>query len=171
MRLKTVLIEINILRSLLVDDEIHSISSDIVEALRQKIEVTRECETVLACYDGYDFWVFDGYHRLEAMKSLGFNACRVRLFQGSRRDALRRYIKDKLKSKGIGTRHVFYHCLKVLSEDPEWKIASINDLSRLFGRKPAFFEALRLYQPDRKKSNTFFSVNKHGSINLSLRHT
>jgi ParB-like chromosome segregation protein Spo0J len=51
------------------------------------------------CFDGEKYWLFDGYHRLEAMKSLGFNRCDVIINRGDRRDALRRYINDKLKGK------------------------------------------------------------------------
>lgn len=170
MKLRLVLLEIERLKSLMVDTEIYPTSEQIVESLRQEIEVTRECKPVCACYDGCDYWIFDGHHRLIALKSLGCNACWVRVHRGSRRDAFRRYIKDKLRSKGVGKRLVFSHCLRVLSEDSEWSHASSNDLSRLFGRKPAFFEALRLYQPDQRIGQLVaFGVNKHGSINLSLR--
>ena len=167
MKIKTVWLEIVTVRGLLNDIEILPSSASIVETLRQEIEATREYEPLSVCFDGSDYWLFDGYHRLEAMKLLGFNACWVRVYRGSRRDALRRYIRDKLKSKGQGNRLVFKHCLRVLSEDPEWSHASSNDLSRLFGRKPAFFETLREHQSQQPSSRRVgFCVNKHGSISL-----
>ena len=167
MKIKTVLLEIVTVRGLLHDKEILPASASIVEALRQEIEATREYEPLSACFDGRDYWLFDGYHRIAAMQHLGFNACRIRIYRGSRRDALRRYIRDKLKSKGQGNRLVFKHCLRVLSEDPEWSYASSNDLSRLFGRKPAFFEALREYKSQQPSGRRVgFCVNKHGSISL-----
>lgn len=167
MKLKTALVETRTLRSLLVDEEILPTSALVVDSWRQEIESTGQCPPLIVCFDGADYWLFDGYHRLEAIRSLGFNACQVTVFHGSRRDALRRYIKDKLRSKGRDGGPTFSHCLRLLCEDPEWRQSSVSDLSRQFARKPAFFAALSLYRiQDRPDQFVNISISKHGSLRL-----
>jgi hypothetical protein len=63
--------------------------------------------------------------------------------RGDRRDALRRYINDKLKGKKTFAQpKVFKHCMKLMIEDPAWSALEDGELSRLFDRKPVFFENL-----------------------------
>jgi len=134
----------------------------------QQIEPTRICSTMKVCFDGTDYWLFDGYHRLEAMQRLGFNTCTVQIFKGSRRDAFRRYIKDKLKCKHRGSTTVFTHCLRILTEDDEWSNLDASKLATLFDRKQVFFNNLQQW-----KSYGFryfyMCINKHGTINLQRR--
>jgi hypothetical protein len=167
MKLKKLSLKTNELRGLLEAVEVATTSDVIINAYKSKIERTRTCAALYACFDGTDYWLFDGYHRLAAMKSLGFNTCEVMIFKGTRRDALRRYIKDKLKCIGRTSERVFTHCLNVLYADQEWSDTDNNTLSRLFDRKPAFFQTVKLYKlQQRPGSQVRFSINKHGTFNL-----
>lgn len=169
MKLKTLWIELKTLRGLLAGKEILEPSPARVESYRREMASTGKHTPLSACFDGNDYWLFDGYHRLAAMKSMGYNAVQVRVYIGTRRDALRRYVKDKLKSGGHDGKPIFSHCLRLLSEDPEWSNLNPTVLSRYFDRKPAFFEALRLYQSQGKPGQLVrLSFNKHGSINLHV---
>ena len=99
MKLKLLSVGILSIEPLIKETEIFPNSPEIVSEWVQLIEPTKESSPMKVCFDGEKYWLFDGYHRLEAMKSLGFNRCDVIINRGDRRDALRRYINDKLKGK------------------------------------------------------------------------
>ena len=165
MKLKTLSLAIVTVRPLLEEIEIAPLGEQIVAALIREIEPTRSCSALKACFDGTDYWLFDGYHRLEAMRRLGFNTCLVQIYNGSRRDAFRRYIKDKLRCQHTKT---FKHCIQILAEDHEWSNLDAPELARLFDRKQVFFKAVR-----HLKSHGWLGVslgtNRHGTFNLSMR--
>ncbi len=172
MKLKTISLELFTVRCLEQDFEVAPLSDAIVSTIKESFETRRSCSALSVCFDGTDYWLFDGYHRLEAMRQAGFNTCQVVIYRGSRRDAFRRYIKDKLRCKGRSSIGTFRHCLRVLIEDPEWTALDCHALSALFGRKPAFFEKLDLVKIEEKRGQLVtFSINKHGSINLLKRKT
>jgi hypothetical protein len=164
-KLKTLSLAIVTVRPLLEEIEVAPLDEQIVAAHIQEIEPTRSSSALKACFDGTDYWLFDGYHRLEAMKRLGFNSCLVQIYKGSRRDAIRHYIKNKLRCAHTKT---FKHCLQILTEDQEWSNLDTPELARLFDRKQVFFKAAR-----HLKSHGWPDVtvrkNKHGTLNLSIR--
>jgi hypothetical protein len=146
---------------------------DIVKEWVQLIEPTKDASPMKVCFDGEKYWLFDGYHRLEAMKSLGVNRCDVIIYRGNRRDALRRYIKDKFKGKYEFQQHkVFKHCMKLVTEDPEWSLCETKELARLFNRKPVFFENIRVHASIKEGAHHHFSIksNKHGTIDFGKRY-
>ena len=165
MKLKTLSVAIVTVRPLLEEIEIAPLGEKIVASFIQEIEPTRSCSALKACFDGTDYWLFDGYHRLEAMRRLGFNTCLVQIYNGSRRDAFRRYIKNKLRCAHTKT---FKHCIQILSEDQEWSNLDTTELARLFDRKPVFFKSVQ-----NLKSHSWLGIvlgiNKHGTFNLSMR--
>ena len=165
MRLKTLSLELVTVKILLERIEVAPLDEDIVTSYIQEIEPTRRCSALKACFDGADYWLFDGYHRLEAMRRLGFNTCAVQIFKGSRRDAFRRYIKDKLR---CGEIKIFKHCLQILTEDKEWSNLDASKLATLFDRKPVFFSNVQKFKSDGWRY-VGVSTNKHGTFNLSMR--
>lgn len=168
MKLKILSLQLFTLRTLLENVEVVPLNEQIVAAYIQEIEPTRIFSTLKVCFDGTDYWLFDGYHRLEAMKRLGFNTCTVQIFKGSRRDAFRRYIKDKLKCEHRESQNVFKHCLRILSEDEEWSNLDASKLATLFDRKQVFFNNLQHWK---SYGWLYFSIsiNKHGTFNLLRR--
>ena len=173
MKLKQLSVEIFSIETLINDDEIYPNSPEIVDEWIQLIEPTKVSSPLKVCFDGDKYWLFDGYHRLEAMKSLGFNRCDVIITRGDRKDALRRYIKDKLKGKNtIAQSKVFRHCMKLMIEDPVWSVLHDDALSRLFDRKPVFFENLKIFASieNRPWDQFCFKSNKHGTIDFGKRY-
>jgi hypothetical protein len=173
MKLKLLSVDIVAIEPLIKDTEIFPNSSEIVNEWVQLIEPTKESSPLKVCFDGEKYWLFDGYHRLEAMKSLGFNRCDVIIYRADRRDALRRYIKDKLRVKGErSVSKVFKHCMKLMIEDPVWSALEDDDLSRLFDRKPRFFENLKAFASIEDRPWFYFclSVNKHGTFDFCSRY-
>ena len=167
MKIKTETIETLHLRGLLEGDEIATLSDSVLESYLSVMTETRTCKPLSACFDGTDYWVFDGYHRLAALQQLGISTCPVKVYKGGRRDAIRRYIADKLRSREpLPHTRIFRHCLRRLRTDQEWAAMTSGQLSSLFGRKPAFFDNLRLWRPDQRNDQFVFCRNKHGSVSL-----
>ncbi len=170
MKLKILSLELNHLRTLFENEEVAPLSEAILNRYLSEISAAQSCSKLRVCFDGSEYWLFDGYHRLEAMRKLGFNMCVVQVYKGTRRDAFRRYIKDKLRCQGRQSSHVFKHCLNVLGKDNEWGSAKEEKLAQLFDRKPVFFEHLKLFTTIESSHKVFcFSVNKHGTLNLMRR--
>jgi hypothetical protein len=173
MKLKLLSVDILSIEPLIKETEIFPNSPEIVSGWVQLIEPTKESSPMKVCFDGEKYWLFDGYHRLEAMKSLGFNRCDVIINRGDRRDALRRYINDKLKGKKtFAQSKVFKHCMKLIIEDPVWSAQADDELSRLFDRKPVFFENLKIFASIENRPWDYFSLqsNKHGTIDFGKRY-
>jgi hypothetical protein len=173
MKLKLLSVDILSIEPLTKETEIFPNSPEIVSEWVQLIEPTKKSSPMKVCFDGEKYWLFDGYHRLEAMKSLGFNRCDVIINRGDRRDALRRYINDKLKGKKtFAQSKVFKHCMKLIIEDPVWSAQADDELSRLFDRKPVFFENLKIFASIENRPWDYFSFksNKHGTIYFGKRY-
>ena len=165
MKLKTLSLAIVTVRPLLEEIEVAPLDEQIVAARIREIEPTRSCSALKACFDGTDYWLFDGYHRLEAIRRLGFNSSLVQIYKGSRRDAFRRYIKSKLRCAHTKT---FKHCIRILSEDQEWSNLDAPELARLFDRKQVFFKAVR-HLKSHGWPDVTVRINKHGTLNFTIR--
>ena len=170
MKIKTINVETVQLSCLLAGDEVAALSESVLENYKTVIAQTRTCAPLSVCFDGTEYWLFDGYHRLAVLEQLGITACQVMVYKGGRRDALCRYIADKLRSKEPTPQtRVFRHCLRRLRTDTVWSTMHPSQLASLFGRKPVFFENLRLWDPEKGHPDLAFSTNKHGTINLMRR--
>lgn len=157
MKLRTVLIAIDQIK-LLPPEQVCPCSEEIVSRYR----TMSETPPLKVVSDGHSYWLFDGYHRLRALTEMGRNAVFVTIYKGNQQDAYRRYLREKLASKELPPRiPVFRHCLNRLQTD--WVGHDANTMSRLFGRKPAFFKNLQLWQ-----SGGRFRLGrtKHGSRTL-----
>lgn len=85
---------------------------------------------VIVFYDGIDYWLADGFHRVEAASSIGLKDITTLIKQGSRREAI-------LYSVGANTTHGLRRSntdkrravLKLL-EDPEWSQWSNREIAR-----------------------------------------
>ena len=173
MKLKLLSVEIIVIETLINGTEIFPNSPEIVNEWVELIGPTNDSSPMKVCFDGDKYWLFDGYHRMEAMKSLGFTQCDVIIFRGDRREALRLYIKDKLKVKGGRTvSKVFRHCMDVLIKDKEWLGLETKQLANMFGRKRRFFENLMVFASIEERPWFYFclSINKHGTFDFSSRY-
>ena len=95
------------------------------------------------------------------------------VYRGDRREALRRYIKNKFKGKhGYRQQYVFKHCMQILITDSVWSALSDKELARLFDRKPVFFESLRIYASIAEDAHHYFCFkrNKHGTLDFGKRY-
>ena len=173
MKLKLLSIDTVAVEALINESEVFSNSPEIVNEWIRLLETQMNCSPLKVCFDGMKYFLFDGYHRLEAIKRLGFKQCHVIVYRGDRREALRRYIKNKFKGKhGYRQQHVFKHCMQILITDSVWSALSDKELARLFDRKPVFFENLRIYASIVEDAHHYFCFkrNKHGTLDFGKRY-
>jgi hypothetical protein len=73
-----------LLKSLRLDYQPHQnlIPLRVEENIR-KIRAGESLEPVLVCYDGEKYWLYDGFHRVEALKSLGRKRVDADVFVGT----------------------------------------------------------------------------------------
>lgn len=94
-------------------------------------------------YDGENYWLADGFHRLEAFKRAGREKISAHLHQGTQRDAV-------LCSVGANSNHGLRRTnedkrrgVMVLLEDPDWSKWSDREIARRCGVDNAFVSKLR----------------------------
>ena len=65
-----------------------AIHSPTMEEYAEQMKAGIEFPPVIVFYDGTDYWLADGFHRVEAACSIGLKKIAARIKQGSRRDAI-----------------------------------------------------------------------------------
>lgn len=106
------------------------------EAVAEYAEAMQEGATFpppAVFYDGADYWLADGFHRVAAAKAAGFEDVTIDLRQGSRRDAI-------LFSVGVNSTHGLRRtnedkrrAVLTLLNDPEWVQFSDREIARRCG--------------------------------------
>ena len=74
MKLKLLSIDTVAVEALINESEIFPNSPDIVKEWIGLLEAQTDCSPLKVCFDGVKYFLFDGYHRLEAIQQLGFKA-------------------------------------------------------------------------------------------------
>lgn len=93
---------------------------------------------VVVYFDGADYWLADGFHRLEAHKRLGLVEIAADVKQGTRRDAILYSVKANAIHGLRRTNDDKRRAVRLLLEDDEWwlwndvKIASMCGVSSMF---------------------------------------
>jgi hypothetical protein len=161
MKVRKVLVEVDHFR-LLSEEIVAPCSETRVTRYAGALSRGELLDPIRVCRDKDGLVLFDGYHRLEAMRRLGRNACWALIFPGDEREAGRRYLKQLLKTS---ERHLFKHALTAIKK--QWMDEPTPTLVRLFGRKSAFFEALRSWNVDGSNLGHRLGRCKHGSMVLN----
>jgi len=98
---------------------------------------------VIVFYDGQEYWLADGFHRLTAARNVGLAAIEASVKQGRRREAL-------LFSVGANTQHGLRRtnadkrrAIETLLADEEWAKWSDRELARRAGVSNDFVSRLR----------------------------
>jgi N6-adenosine-specific RNA methylase IME4 len=79
---------------------------------------------VVVFFDGTDYWLGDGFHRLAAAKKLGLPAIAAEVRTGSKRDALLFAVRANHTHGVQRTRADKQQAVKTLLKDPEWRLWS-----------------------------------------------
>ena len=89
-------------------------------------------------YDGKDYWLADGFHRIEAWKRIGRSEIPANVHRGDRRRAILHSVQANTTHGLRRSNEDKRHSVKMLLEDPEWsqwpqgKIAKACVVSREF---------------------------------------
>ena len=109
------------------------LNSEVVDEYAEAMTSGVEFPTVTVFYDGTDYWLTDGFHRLEAAKKIGSLTIRADVRQGTRREAI-------LHSVGVNATHGLRRsnadkrrAVLTLLNDPEWSLWSNREVARRCG--------------------------------------
>lgn len=88
---------------------------------------------VVVYFDGADYWLADGFHRLEAHKRLGLVEIAADVKQGTRRDAILYSVKANAVHGLRRTNEDKRRAVTLLLEDEEWRQWSDNRIAQQCG--------------------------------------
>jgi hypothetical protein len=119
---------------------------------------------VLVFYDGTDYWLADGFHRVLAAESLGMAEIAVEIRQGTRRDAILYSVganaKHGLRRSNTDKRRV----VTTLLEDKEWSKYSNNQIAKLCCVSLDLVNRLRRSLNDSLSERERIYTTKHGTV-------
>jgi ParB-like chromosome segregation protein Spo0J len=136
------------------------------EAVDEYAEVLRQggqFPCVVVFFDGKDYWLADGFHRVAAAKKVGRTEVGCEVRPGTRRDAvlfgaganathgLRRTNEDKRRA------------VTVLLQDQEWAQWSDREIARHCGVSQPFVSKLRVELSDNRYQKTARKVRRAGT--------
>ena len=120
------------------------ISEDTVSDYAEAMQAGDQFPPITVFFDGVDYYLADGFHRLHAAKQLNKASIQADVKPGTLRDAilyslganrdhgLRRSNADKRK------------CVQTLLDDFEWGELSVNEMARICGVSPQLVTAVKL---------------------------
>ena len=102
----------------------------------------------IECYfDGVDYWLVDGFHRLHSMLTLGKASATVMVFNGTLRDAV-------LHSLGVNTSHGLRKSnddkrksVQTILDDSEWRLMSDREIAKHCGCSRTLVAQMRSPKP------------------------
>lgn len=98
---------------------------------------------VVAFYDGEDYWLADGFHRLEAYQRLGRKKVDVEVYNGTKREAQLYAMQANIKHGLRATRADKQKAVLILLQDEEWSKWSQEEIARRAGVAPTTVANLR----------------------------
>jgi hypothetical protein len=98
---------------------------------------------VILFYDGSDFWLADGFHRVQAAVDAGLNAINADVRQGTRRDALLFSAGANVSQGMRRTKEDERRAALTLLNDKEWRKWSDEKIARQCGVDEEMVRAMR----------------------------
>lgn len=125
-----------------------TILQDVVEEYAAAMVDGAEFPSVTVFYDGTDYWLADGFHRVAAASAAGLAEINSDVRQGTRRDAVLHSVGANATHGMRRTNEDKRRAVRVLLEDPEWAQWSDREIARRCGVSPTSVGALRPSEPD-----------------------
>jgi hypothetical protein len=139
-----------------------AINTTVVEEYASNMKDGASFPPVLLFFDGTDYWLSDGFHRLEAALSIGWIQIAAELKQGTQRDAI-------LYSVGANATHGLRRtnadkrqAVMTLLEDEEWSKFSDREIARRCGVGNKFVGDVRRSLCSEHSEKTY--TTKHGTV-------
>jgi hypothetical protein len=120
-----------------------TLNAEVVGDYGERMKAGDEFPPVTVFYDGADYWLADGFHRLEAAKLAGLETIAADARRGTRRDAIL-YGAGANVSHGLRrTNADKRRAVSALLNDPEWSQWSDREIARRCAVSHPFVSALR----------------------------
>ena len=115
------------------------------EKLKTLIEEGIELDDLQVMFDGTSYWLWDGFHRLQAYKELEYEDVVCAVTPGTRRDAVLKSVSANIDHPTVLslTREDKRRSIQTLLTDPEWKDWSNREVARLCGASHVTVAAVR----------------------------
>lgn len=134
------------LSEIILDGEIQprkNLNHDVVAEYAKSMKQMAKFPPVIVYYDGYRYWLADGFHRIRAKEHIGESKILAEVRCGSRREAI-------LFAAGANSTHGFQRTnadkrrvVGWLLNDHEWSRWSDNEIARKVGVSQPFVGKLR----------------------------
>lgn len=122
-----------------------------------------EFPPITVWYDGENYWLSDGFHRLESAKMAGLKEIRAEVRQGTQRDAI-------LESVGVNAEHGLrrsnadkHRAVETLLNDSEWEKWSDREIARRTKTSAPFVSKIRSEVTVNIYSEPRTYTTKHGT--------
>lgn len=86
---------------------------------------------VVVIFDGIDYWLGDGFHRLDAHRQIGRTEIECEVREGTQRDAVLFAVGANALHGLPRSRHDKRNAVQTLLNDPQWSVWSDRELARL----------------------------------------
>lgn len=99
-------------------------------------------------YDGAEYWLADGFHRVQAARQANIAEIEAQVIQGTRRDAVLHSVSANATHGLRRTNEDKRRAVLTLLTDPEWTKLSDREIARRANVSQPFVSALRAKQSD-----------------------
>lgn len=116
---------------------------------------------VVAFYDGSDYWLADGFHRVAAYKTVDYSEIPVIVHQGTQRDAVLYSVSANGQHGLRRTNEDKRRAVMRLLNDAEWSAWSNVEIAKRCNVSEGFVRSLRIVRGDPAPERTY--TTKHGT--------
>ena len=116
---------------------------NVIDDYAESLKAGASFPPVVIFYDGSDYWLADGFHRLRAHVVAGVNRIAADIRQGTRRDAVLHSVGANASHGLRRTNEDKRRAVMTLLEDAEWAVWSDREIARRAGVSNNFASDLR----------------------------
>ena len=137
------------------------LNSEIIKSYAEDMLEEKEFPPVVVFYDGSNYWLADGFHRVKASNKAGFTEVDAEVRQGTRRDAIL-YSVSANSSHGLRrTNQDKRNAVLTLLRDDEWTKWSDRKIAEKCGVSNDFVSRIRKSLSFNDSERTY--ITKHGT--------
>jgi hypothetical protein len=116
---------------------------DVVEEYAAAMADGAKFPAITVFYDGAEYWLADGFHRMAATEAAGREKINCDVRQGTRRDAVLHSVGANAAHGMRRTNEDKRRAVRVLLEDAEWSRKPDNEIAKLCGVSQPFVGKMR----------------------------
>jgi hypothetical protein len=135
----------------------------VAEAYRDEIAAGAEFPPVVVFFDGAEYWLADGFHRIIAAEELGLVEISADVREGDRRDAILFAVGCNAAHGLKRTNRDKRNAALLLLKDPEWAGWSDREIARRCMVSDRFVNAVRATLTPNIRSEPRTYTTKHGT--------